>query len=88
MRGFGLEFSLDESLGEVMPRGSLELINALSQSFAMNSVDIDNMATLIVSIIGTGEDRNLCMKNLKKLFQILRSYYYPSNTGAWVVNSI
>jgi hypothetical protein len=31
------------------------------------------------------DEKNCCMDYLKQLFQIIRSFFYPSNTGRWSV---
>ena len=74
------EFSLN--IDDNTPKEALSLINTLSDSFSYGEEDIDSLGTWIIAMIGnSGQDRDLCMKHIKKLFQMLRSYYNPSNTG-------
>lgn len=61
----------------------------MSQIFVYQSEDVLNMCSLIVSMIGCGRDgndRNVCMQHIKRLFLALRSFFYPSNTGSWSVS--
>ena len=37
-------------------------------------------------MISTGTDKDMCMDHILKTFKLLRSYYYPSNTGVWMEN--
>lgn len=69
-----------------MPKDSTAIVNGLSQSFVFTSVDINSISKMIVSMVGCGTNRNLCMDFIQRLFRILRSYYYPSNTGNWMEN--
>ena len=48
--------------------------------------EISTVCTWVVSMIGCGQQRTLCMDHIKRLFQALRSFYYPSNTGSWSAN--
>lgn len=75
------EFSLN--IDDSTPKESLQLMNDLAESFAYAEIDIDSIGSWIVSMIGTSSpERNICMNHIKRLFQILRSYYYPSKSGA------
>ncbi len=50
---------------------------------------MSTIAGWLVAMIGSGTDptqRPTCMNHIKFLFQALRSFYYPSNTGAWSAN--
>ncbi len=87
LRGFGLNLFPENilSIDNTMPRESTAIINSLSQSFALTSTDIASLSKLIVSMIGSGKNRDLCMEYIIKMFKILRSYYYPSNSGVWMV---
>ena len=82
LRGLGLplaaEFSLN--LDDNTPKEALSLVNTLSDSFAYTEEDIDSIGTWIVSMIANSQDRSMCMRHLKRLFSMLGSYYYPSNT--------
>ena len=59
----------------------------MSQMFVYSSSSVLAMTSWIISMIGCGEDRDLCMKYIKKLFLALRSFYYPSNAGTWSVSA-
>ena len=96
LRGFGLPFSTKESI--LLGIENLESVNSvsnLSQVFMYSTQDINAMACWIVNMIGSGPDdqssddqssRNLCMNHIKRLFELLRSFFYPSNTGTWSVS--
>lgn len=49
---------------------------------------MSTIAGWIVAMIGGGEpsERNICMDHIKSLFQALRSFFYPSNSGSWSAN--
>lgn len=89
LKGFGLPFGSKDSIA----LGVSNTINSfnlnMSQIFVYQSEDVLNMCSLIVSMIGCGRDgndRNVCMQHIKRLFLALRSFFYPSNTGSWSVS--
>ena len=86
MRGLGLNIASEYTthVDSNTSKEASSLVNNLNQSFVYSEVDIDSMATWIVYMIGCGEDRNFCMNHIKKVFKILKSYYYPSNTESMV----
>lgn len=99
LRGFGLPFSTKESI--LLGIENLESVNSvsnLSQVFMYSTQDINAMACWIVNMIGSGppddlssddqSSRSLCMNHIKRLFELLRSFFYPSNTGTWSVSRI
>lgn len=101
MRGFGLSVGDEESLSlftneSITPSESYVLANDMSQAFSYSTEDINSLAILIASMIGScdvsdyghlsNSNRNLCMIHIKKLFQLLKSYYYPSIEASWVEN--
>jgi hypothetical protein len=69
-----------------MPKESTSIVNGLSQSFVFTSIDIHSISKIVVSMIGCGKNRNMCMDFIIRTFRILRSYYYPSNVGNWMEN--
>ena len=62
------------------------VLNNFTQAFSYTSEDVVSLSSWIVAMISSGQNRNLCMDHLKSLFQALRSFYYPSNTGPWSAN--
>lgn len=45
---------------------------------------VELLSYWIISMIGSSnESRDLCMEHIKSLFQALRSFYHPSNSGSW-----
>lgn len=82
-RGFGLPFSNDSIMLGISGSSAC---SHMSKMFTYSSTAVQSLATWIVSMIGSGEDRDLCMKYIKKLFLSLRSFYYPSNSGNWSVS--
>ena len=86
LRGLGLSLAKEISLNidDNTPKEAINLINNFTATFAYSEIDIDSISSWIVSMIGSGSDRNLCMQHIKSLFHILRSYYYPSNDGNFV----
>ncbi|RNA36559.1 proteasome activator complex subunit 4 isoform X2 [Brachionus plicatilis] len=83
LRGLGLTMvnSITLNIDDNTPKNSINLINGFLNTFSYSDIEIDSIGLWIVSMIGTGSDRNSCMQHIKKLFHILRSYYYPSNDG-------
>ena len=89
MRGFGLPFSAKDSvtLGVANQATTASLNTSMSQVFVYNSDDISALTTWIAAMIGgLGDNRNMCLDHIKRLFQALRSFYYPSNVGTWSVS--
>ena len=85
-RGFGLPFASNDSI--MLGISGSSACSHMSQMFIYSSSAISSLASWIVSMIGSGADRDLCMKYIKKLFLALRSFYYPSNGGNWSVSLI
>jgi len=91
-RGFGLPFGGKDSvtLGIASATTSASMNNNLSQVFTYSSEEMPTLAGWIVAMIGCGgkdsPQRHVCMEHIKRLFQALRSFYYPSNTGSWSVS--
>ena len=88
MRGFGLTLASEETSSirdDEMPKQSAALLNELSKKFAATSTDISHYAKLIVSMLGCGENRNLCLEYILKVFKVLSSYYHPSNSDVSMV---
>ncbi len=91
LRGLGLSLAAEFSLNinDNTPKEALSLINTISESFAYGEEDVDSLGSWIVNMIGnTAQDRGMCLKHLKILFKMLRSYYNPSNTGNLVKYSL
>lgn len=94
LRGFGLPFGGKDSvtLGIASATTTATTNNNISQIFTYSTDEISILASWIVAMIGGGgknnQDRNICMDHIKRLFQALRSFYYPSNTGSWSVSRI
>jgi proteasome activator subunit 4 len=92
LRGFGLPFGSKDSivLGINNAITSASFNTSMSQQFMYSSDQIVAITKLIVAMIGTSNnassDRNLCMDHIRFLFQALRSFYYPSNSGHWSSN--
>ena len=87
LRGMGLTMANEISLNidDNTPKESINLINGFLNTFSYSEIEIDSIGLWIVSMIGSGSDRNVCMQHINKLFHILRSYYYPSNDGQLVI---
>ena len=101
LRGFGLPFSTKDSIllgmGNSTAAGAVN--NNMSQLFVYSTQNINSMAHWIVNMIGCGRgesdemasddesSRDLCMVHIRRLFELLRSFFYPSNTGSWSVST-
>ncbi|CAF0770306.1 unnamed protein product [Brachionus calyciflorus] len=86
LRGFGLPFGSKDSIAIGLSTTASAFNSTLSQIFVYGNDDVSTISTWIISMIGTGSNRDLCMEHIKKLFLALRSFYYPSNTGTWSAN--
>jgi hypothetical protein len=87
LRGFGLPFGSKDSITlGISGSTSASVNNNMSQMFVYSNDCVLTIASWIVSMIGCGENRDLCMDHIKKLFEALRSFYYPSNSGSWSVS--
>ena len=97
---FSTKDSILLGIGNSTSSGSVN--NNMSQVFVYSNENINSMAVLIVNMIGSGNgsddnddklsefdpnsERNLCMNHIRRLFELLRSFFYPSNTGSWSVS--
>lgn len=89
LRGFGLPYGAkDSSLGIANSTTPAGFKNSISRVLTYSSDEISTVCTWIVSMIGSGQGANrfICMQYIKRLFQALRSFYYPSNSGSWSAN--
>lgn len=86
LRGLGLSLATELSLNidDNTPKEALSLMNSLADPFTYNEADIDTIGSWIVAMIGNSSDRNMCMDHLRSLLVIIRSYFYPSNSGSLV----
>ncbi len=77
LRGFGL------------PCGSKKKAN-LKLNMDYTEETVYSCAQWIVALIGSqNEQKNdICLEHLNRLFQALRSFYHPSNSGPWSVRKI
>jgi len=83
LRGLGLTLATGDSMNinDGTHNDTSGILNGFSLKFAMNNTDIYHLTKLIVSMIGVGKEREKCMEHILQMFRLLRSYFYPSNTG-------
>ncbi len=88
LRGFGLTLASGDSMNisDGTHKDTAGVLNGFSLKFAMNNTDIYHLTKLIVSMIGVGKEREKCMEHILALFRLLRSYFYPSNSGIAMEN--
>jgi proteasome activator subunit 4 len=86
LKGFGLPFGSKDANSIESSNVSASTLNVMSHIFTYSPHEISSISVWIVSMIGSGPNRNLCMQYIEKLINSLRSYYYPSNVGSWTSN--